>query len=382
MTYARSRLWLGISGIGFHVILAGASLWFGLPHRFLSGLSIPAAIAITLLCFIAISIPSDVLGGYYLPRLHGRTNISLTSFLAAWFRGVVLQALVLGLCAAAILEGARWGNNWAGISCFASLMVILLLAQSLLARWVGGLETSSVFSTDKEFGNHIKLPKTASPISIQSVVFQSADPGFVGGIVGLPGRERLILPAAWWSDLPADVLATELIRRQGVLATGSRTRGLCVALIWNLIGFIVSSYMPGSSLAGAVGLIQCALWFTLWSFVGLLTLPSINRPGVLEADRFALDQGISADAIAAAISRLDSLQDDEPTRRRWIERIFHPIPSVERRIAALRDAHSPKGAWQCARTTLYLSWACFGFLSRAVHCNAGRPELWVLFPGD
>jgi hypothetical protein len=31
---------------------------------------------------------------------------------------------------------------------------------------------------------------------------------------------------------------------------------------------------------------------------------------------------------------------------------------------------------------LYLSWAGIGGLSRAVHCNVGRPPLWVLLPGD
>jgi hypothetical protein len=79
---------------------------------------------------------------------------------------------------------------------------------------------------------------------------------------------------------------------------------------------------------------------------------------------------------------LDRLQDDEPNRSRWVERVFHPIPSVKSRMGALRRTGSERGAWQGARMTLYLSWACFGFLSRAVHCNVGRPELWVLFPGD
>ncbi len=45
----------------------------------------------------------------------------------------------------------------------------------------------------------------------------------------------------------------------------------------------------------------------------------------------------------------------------------------------LRSIH---GFWNVARTTLFLSWACGGFLARAVHCNIGRPELWVLFPTD
>ena len=38
--------------------------------------------------------------------------------------------------------------------------------------------------------------------------------------------------------------------------------------------------------------------------------------------------------------------------------------------------------WNTARTALFLSWASLGLLSRAVHCNCGRPALWVLFPGD
>lgn len=364
------------------MILVSASLWFGLAHRYLSGLSNAAAIALTLICFIALSIPSDLLGGYYLPRLHGRTKISRAAFLVAWLRGVVSQALVLALCAAVIIEAARLGGNWGGIAGFGFLTLILLSAQSPVARLVGGFKTASVLPAESQTGGEFKLPRSALPILVESQIFRSTDPGFVGGLVGLPGREKLILPAAWWKDLTVDVLATELTRRQGVLATASRARGVFVAIAWNLGGFIVSSHMPGSSLADAAGLIQCALWFTLWSFVGLLTLPSISRPGVVEADRFALDQGISAMEIENAISRLDSLQDDEPSRTRWIERIFHPIPSVERRIAALGDADLSHGAWQCARTTLYLSWACFGFLSRAVHCNAGRPELWVLFPGD
>jgi hypothetical protein len=31
---------------------------------------------------------------------------------------------------------------------------------------------------------------------------------------------------------------------------------------------------------------------------------------------------------------------------------------------------------------LQLSAGAFGLLGRAVHCNVGRPGLWVLYPGD
>ncbi len=377
MTYARSRLWLGISGVGLQVILASASLWFGLPHKLLHGLSGAAAISLTLLCFIGISIPSDVIGGYYLPRQHHRTRISPATFFVAWIRGVLVQALVVGLCAAALLEAGRRGGIGAGIACFTLLSLMLLAAQSMLARLVGGFTTVSPSSVPNADNT-----KTGSPLQLPTAVFQSSDPGFVGGLVGFPAVERLIIPDAWQRELPADMLAVELTRRRGAIATGARTRGLLVAIAWNILGFALACHMPDSSLTDAPGLIQAALWFTLWSFVGLLILPSLNRPGVIEIDRFALDQGVSPQLLASTIARLDSLQDDEPARTPWIERIFHPIPSVDHRRAALNDLRPRSGAWQCARITLYLSWACFGFLSRAVHCNAGRPELWVLFPGD
>jgi hypothetical protein len=58
------------------------------------------------------------------------------------------------------------------------------------------------------------------------------------------------------------------------------------------------------------------------------------------------------------------------------------VPSVDNRRRLTRGTSSSLGAWHVARLTLFLSWSCLGLLSRAVHCNAGRPELWVLLPTD
>lgn len=59
-----------------------------------------------------------------------------------------------------------------------------------------------------------------------------------------------------------------------------------------------------------------------------------------------------------------------------------PVPSVDNRRRLTRNSPWSLGGWHAARTTLFLSWSCLGLLSRAVHCNAGRPELWVLLPTD
>ncbi len=276
-----------------------------------------------------------------------------------------------------LLEAGKWGGTGAEIVCFTLIMLVLIATQSFVAQIVARFTLTS-----ESNGEGGQRGQTSAPVQAPNAVFQSSDPGFVGGLVGLPTAERFIVPGAWQRDLAPEFLAAEITRRKGAVVTGGRTRGLLIALLWNVLGFSLACTMPGSSPGNASGLVQCALWFTLWSFAGLLMLPSLNRGAVLELDRYALHQGVTPGVLAATISRLDSFQDDEPERTKWIERVFHPIPSAGSRIAALSKVSPRYGGWQCARMTLYLSWACFGFLARAVHCNAGRPALWVLFPGD
>jgi hypothetical protein len=377
MTYARARLWLGISGVGFFVTASAAAIWFDVPRRALGGDSSVEAIILTLALYVFLSFPADLLGGYLLPRRYHRQCPELRVFLRSWLRGISFQALIMGSCAFIILQAATRGGIVIGIGVFAILMLCLLQGQLLVARLVGTLRLSSARSTSPLqtlSGKALKQPETLS--------YDSTDPAFVGGLVGFPGSERLVLPSAWLEALPADVVKMQVTRRIGVIVTGARARGIGLALVWNVFGFALASQLPRADLTTATGLINAGLWFTLWSFVGLILLPTLNRPGVLEADRFALSRGIGEETMEQGMIDLDRLQDDEPNRSRWVERVFHPIPSVKSRMGALRRTGSERGAWQGARMTLYLSWACFGFLSRAVHCNVGRPELWVLFPGD
>jgi hypothetical protein len=81
---------------------------------------------------------------------------------------------------------------------------------------------------------------------------------------------------------------------------------------------------------------------------------------------------------AATASSLDTHQDDEPERPALVEAIFHPIPSVRNREAAA--ACPAPGAWDVARTAVYLGLSGGGLLGRAVHCNCGRPALWAFLP--
>ncbi len=390
MTYARARLWLGISGVGFWVTLAATFLlWQATP--FSDSLVEQPSLAndakhlsLWLGCYVLLSTPFDWLGGYWLPRRFGRTAPTLPNFIAQWLRGVLGQSLVLLAAGLTLLAAGRAGGRWGATLAALLVMVVLLAAQGWLARFIGGLRTATTSLKPYEqwlarWG--VKVPA--------ATVLEVSDPAFVGGFVGWPGRERLVLPASWIQQktgLPAlsdEAVATQIARRIGVVERGSRQRGVWLALLWNVTGFALATTLPGAGVTNSSELLMTACGFTLWSFLGLLTLPSFSRPGVFEGDFFAAQQGIPRAALERTAATLDQWQDDEPARSPLVETIFHPIPSVQSRLRHLAAQGSePRGAWQAARVALFLSWGCFGFLSRAVHCNSGRPELWVLFPGD
>lgn len=390
MTYARARLWLGISGVGFWVTLA-ATLLLTQTAPFSDSFIVQPSLAndaknlsVWLGLYVWLSAPFDWLGGYWLPRRFGRPAPTLPNFIAQWSRGVLGQSLVLLAAGLTLLAAGRAGGRWGAIMAALLAMVVLLAAQGWLARLIGGLHTAAVNLQPYEQWLarwSLKVPAVT--------VLQVSDPAFVGGFVGWPGRERLVLPASWIQQktglpvLPEEAVATQIARRIGVIERGSRQRGIWLALLWNVTGFALATMLPGAGVTNSGELLMTACGFTLWSFIGLLTLPSFSRPGVFEGDFFAAQHGIPRAALERTAATLDQWQDDEPARSPLVEKIFHPIPSVQSRWQQLAKAGvEPRGAWQAARVALFLSWGCFGFLSRAVHCNSGRPELWVLFPGD
>jgi hypothetical protein len=189
-----------------------------------------------------------------------------------------------------------------------------------------------------------------------------------------------MLSAAWHEE----TARVQRVRREAVRSSGSRTLGIVVAALFDLVGLAVVLFATSASASSVAGLAMVSLWMTLWSFLGLLVLPSLSRRAVLAADRAAASRGIDRAELTRVLRRLDAEQEDEPQRGRLVETVFHPVPSLEGRLAALGAVQGPElpQPWNAARAALFLSWASLGLLSRAVHCNCGRPALWVLLPGD
>mgnify|MGYP000098687112 CR=1 FL=1 len=82
MTYARARLWLGISGVGLWVTLSTLGLLMG-PF---SGWELLGV-------YLSVQLPLDYLGGYWLPLRYGRRVEG--GFWGSYLRGVAVQTVLL-----------------------------------------------------------------------------------------------------------------------------------------------------------------------------------------------------------------------------------------------------------------------------------------------
>ncbi|MEM7810947.1 MAG: hypothetical protein AAF532_05665 [Planctomycetota bacterium] len=365
MSYARARLFLGISGVGSVVVATGlvAAFWgrsgndVGTPTSFSGEV---ATLAAFFGCWAVALLPFDLLGGYVLPRACGRRHPPFGRFLVGLIRGVAVQGVVLFAVAVATLAACRAFGDGAALGVVFVAVVVLGMLQSSMAIAVGGLPPA--YRTDAGF-------------FIQAV----KDEGFTGGVFGL-FRPQVLLPARWSEALSAEEFEAVVARRRAVIASGERLAGLLGAAAWVLAGTALALLLPqaGGQTATQVVVLYCGT--TWWTFLGLLLLPTLSRNAVLGLDERVRRDGVSDDVLRSASSKLDALQDDEPSRPTVVESIFHPLPSVENRGEAARPPGV--GTWHIARTMVYLSWATGGLLSRSVHCNAGRPQLWVFLPCD
>lgn len=367
LTWARARLRLGISNVGTWVLVAVAVLFLqpAVPDG-------ARGWGLIVLAQVALQAPFDVIGGWLLPRRFGRPAASPLVI----GRGVLVQALFSFLLGAVVLQLAAF-SVYAVAAAWLAVVIGMIAGQGLIARVVAPLPSAALTPA----GAERLLEAGLEPGQVR--VVDAVDRSFVGGWVGLPGAATLVVPAGWLTRLPGVVADVALRRRVAAISSGARFGGVVGAAIYTGIGLaLVLGLVPGAWVTTPSGLLHVAAGSTLWSFVGVLTLPRLSSQAVLGLDG-AVSKDVGAMRVVSAIWRLDEDQEAEPARGPVIEGVFHPVPSPTRRGEALTGAKPAlHGPWRVARTALYLGWANGSWLGRAVHCNIGRPELWVLFPGD
>lgn len=346
MSYARARLLLGISNVGFWVTISLFFLLTDLHQTFFpfesADLLIQVkAVFITLLIYICLSFPFDVLGGYYLPLKFKKSTQTFAEYIPNLIRGAVIHATVLLFFATSWLYLAKTLNPIIVFLFLATSSLLLLFFQSYIAR---------IVSANVRVSENIKVFKNINRLSPKLKVI-------------LENRYKLLKNS------------------------GLKNRGRLLAMAWTLIGALVCILPSNSSFNSAYGLVTFIMYYTIWSFFGLLLLPTPSRKAVYWLDKQQLSNGVDPNDLERLIKAQELLQDGELSRSKKVETIFHPIPSLENRVSRFRNENTNKDlakwvGWQMARLTLFYSWACLNPLSRAVHCNIGCPEKWVYLPSD
>lgn len=382
MSYAHARLWLGIGCVATFTSLALLLIVFRLPYRiFTSTLAHPLGQVGELLGFVFFYLlvqgAFDFFGGYILPKEYGRSKESLLHFIMRWLRGASLQGLALFLCALLLFLFGRMAGVL-GIVVFLVLLTGLIYGQGFVAALIGGFHYKNLDDTmDDDESDNDPVVRIAN-VSARY---------FTGGIVGLPDRlgiePQIIIPHNWLERFSADDLDMLFARREEIVRRDLRERGLLLALAWQLLSFTTALAVPHSNFSHAAGIVTFSCWSTIFSFIGILVLPTLSRWGVFAADSYVDPQDEAR--FIELLEMLERDQDEEDEGNTIANAIFHPIPCVRTRKAHIgikAAAFRGRGFWHAARTNLYLSWASLGLLSRAVHCNIGRPEVWVLLPSD
>jgi hypothetical protein len=391
VSFARQRLWLGITGVGLSVLLSVSwilltqfgIIWFDADWRPITALPaflpVDAAVAATLVFVVhaLLLAPVEYRGGVRVVREAPSPRV----WWLGWARGVAVQGATFAAVAAA-MGAAAYVLGPVGAAAMAPTLVALavtiglLEGQGIVARLLAPIALRPL--TDEEQALATRSGIRADRVRVAAV----ADESFVGGWVGV-ANPTLWIPARWTDAAHRALLGVQLARRQVQYASGARRRSVIRTVLWQVGGLAALVPILPWELTEARSYLVLPAIATLWSFVALLLLPTPSRTAVYNADHGASAR-LGAAAVISALSPLDRWQDDEPVRSRGIEFIFHPVPSRANREHALRTGRRDVygGAHQLARLTLFTSIATLGLLGRAVHCNIGRPALWALLPGD
>ncbi len=353
---AKRRLALGITNVGFWVLAAVAGLVWLTP----SGVPPIGGTDLLLWMLAAVGVQAvfDWLGGAVLmPAFHG----GFKRFFPRWSRGVTVHTLLLLATGVVTVESYRLSGS------FCPGVAVCTLALFLFRRQVFGLVS----------GVRIR-PASVAGMPCWSIAAQ--DPSFTGGVCGLGRGGMPLLPESWEAGLTGGEMETVLQRRLWEIQHRLPARAFLFVLCWNIGGCGLGSVLleiPGRAPETALLLHSC--WMTLWGFLGLLLLPTASRSAVFAADNAAAARGCDA---AAWIKKFPEMTGEDGNARTLLQRVFYPVPSAQERLLLLRGSPALPVLGNVARTNLYLSLATLTILGRCVHCNVGRPELWVFAPSD
>ncbi|MEO0453967.1 MAG: hypothetical protein AAFY98_07500 [Verrucomicrobiota bacterium] len=342
--YQLFRLWSGICSIGLNLGMIWAAF---LASAFLPNLpgsdlawGFPLYTAAIALFLLLAFLPFEILIGFAAESTYSRTQQSFSEWFADWFRGIgsTFFGLVFGICFFGFV-GQLNGLNLA-ITCAAAIGLVLLLIFTL-PNWafaVGALPI--IADTELESELNEELNKLDAP-PVQLHILKDGDEEGVNGMI-LPFQPNaLYLNRSATEELDANELAAMAIREQWFHRQGQSTLCVGIILTWTLAGILMAVTLP-SFLLGNTTLLQSGLGgaaiMTTWTFLALFTWPPLNNKFMLDADQH-LAEKIGAQRTMELLNKIQTLNETDFELGSAKEHVFHPIPSLYKRIQHLKETN-------------------------------------------
>jgi len=377
LSHARARLLIGMVSVGSIwvaciVALVAFSLTSG-KAGYLNvvqlSFDVPAiSILFLYLFYLCLQITADICGGVIIPLVFKKRSESVSFLIShlgfGFVRHGIINLATLGVLVAGSMLFGRAGLLLAS----AVNIAALLLFQKSLYQFVGG----------------VRLKRAEEK---NTLVSYGLDAGFSGCVVDTIAETALLLP----SHVVGPDNDYKIARLNTLMRLQSKFARLSLPIFTNSIGAIFALYYLSYFQSFPVqDVIIYSLCTTVCSFILLLILPVLNRQAVLALDQKLVESGLDFKEFERAIRSEDLRGEDEYSRSNLVQSVFYPIPAPETRIRnVIENKNRNENVvrfWiafhHIARRTLYTSLGCGGFLSRSVHCNVGRPELWIISPSD
>jgi len=332
--YQRERLNVGIVGIGLMVVGAPMLAATDTGRGAVSAIAVGpaplagalAAMALALLATVVL-LPVDWVGGVRVERRFGMGGDAgwwrrFAGGAAAWIAAFGAAGAAVG---AATLAGAAW---WAVAGALAGGAVIAA-ATAADAR-------SARIADPATAAEHESIAASLRPLGAEPPPI-----GFVGAederaLDGGWAGSTLLLTRSCRPLVGDEMLACLVVRELAHRRRRDRARGILVGALWTAAAAPLTALLwtPDPAETGTV-ILTLAATATVWSWIGLLALPTLGRRQVAAADRAWLEAGGAPATLRRTIRFLADRNLGNHTLPPWVERIFHPVPSVATRLAAI-----------------------------------------------
>jgi len=340
--YQQIRLWSGIFSIGFGWVLGWVAYACSLGLDGQPVLDAPVwLLALLTAAFFSLThLPFDFFSGHVVEKAVTDSGEPFLSWLVSWLKGqcLYLPAAAIGISLISWIGPSSWTATWtAGALVFAGSCLLIGLLPTLW-NWLPGSATTDLHLQDsinqqlRAFGQ--------PPIRLKIL----EDGGLEGanGMIPPFHRNHLFINSTAATKLEPLELAMLAHRERSFHSAGHGWGTVAIVSTWAATGFLLAVLLPGGALPAnspiQYGLAGSAV-LTSWCLLALFVWPPLSHWSALRADA-AMGKLAGKDHARQLLTKLQQINRTDTRLPVAKEQIFHPIPSLHQRLAALENVSS------------------------------------------